>query len=222
MHIMKSDDFTEGAELLAATLTSSLDDNKRVLWLIPGGSNIGTSAGVMTYIPEELTKNLTVTLTDERFGPIGHPDSNWLQLAQAGFDPKSAKTVPILQKGLNLEQTIAHFEASLSALFSDNDIIIGQFGMGSDGHIAGILPNSPAAHTKSLAAGYETGTFTRITCTFQSILHCDYAFLFAFGEAKQNALQRLLTEQPVTDQPAQIIKQIPNVFVFNDVIGESE
>ena len=35
-------------------------------------------------------------LTDERYGPVGHPDSNWSQLLQKGFDLPQAKLVPVL------------------------------------------------------------------------------------------------------------------------------
>jgi len=52
-----------------------------VLWLVPGGSNIPIAVEAMDMIRKEMSglslKYLTITLSDERYGSVGHKDSNW-------------------------------------------------------------------------------------------------------------------------------------------------
>lgn len=211
----------EGAQPLYDRLVSELETGDSVLWLVPGGSNIPLAADISKRLPDELTKNLTIYLTDERYGDVWHADSNTRQLEEAGFDPKQATMVPVLSGDLTLEETTEHYSDALADAFAASDVVVGQFGMGPDGHIAGVLPGSPAVTSDDLAAGYTTETFTRITMTPEAIKHVDVAFVYAFGDAKQEALQNLLSQDLSLDQqPAQILKQLPEAYVFNDQLGE--
>lgn len=213
---------TEGTVALRDRLIAELTAGKSVLWLVPGGSNIATAVTIMGQIPAELTAKLTIGLTDERFGPIGHPDSNWQQLTEAGFDSKHATRVPILAGFDDMDATVAAYTTTLQSLIARNQVIIGYFGMGPDGHFAGILPHSPAVTAPGLVAGYHTDTFDRITSTFEAIRHCSVAYVFAFGEAKRGALQNLQQNLSLDEQPAQIVKQISEAYVYNDQLGGNE
>ena len=62
----------------------------KVLYLASGGSSIPLSVAVLRAVPASLRAQVTVTLTDERFGPVGHTDSNWQQMREAG-DRKSTR-----------------------------------------------------------------------------------------------------------------------------------
>ncbi len=211
----------DGAEPLYERLVAELQTGDRVLWLVPGGSNIPLSTDISKRLPEELTGNLTIMLTDERYGEVWHADSNTRQLDEAGFDAKQATMVPVLTCDLTLQEATEHYADALADAFAQSDVVIGQFGMGADGHIAGILPGSPAVDSPELAAGYDAGSFTRITMTPSAIQHVDAAYVYAFGEAKRPALERLQTEEvPLAEQPAQILKSLPEAFIYNDQTGE--
>ena len=112
-----------------------------------GGSNIPIAADVMNAIRAGISPasldNLTISLTDERYGPVGHPDSNWKQLQDIGMNLSGIKAHPILD-GSSLPETVARFGIMIEKILKSTDVIVGQFGMGADGHIAGILPHSPA------------------------------------------------------------------------------
>src|SRR4051812_16644787 len=99
---------TEGTAQLEADLSAKLDgyllEGKKVLWLVPGGSNIPVASRIMSSLHNNLG-NLTVTLTDERYGDIGHADSNQVQYTAAGFDLKGASFIPYLI-GEPLEDTV--------------------------------------------------------------------------------------------------------------------
>lgn len=213
----------EAEGILLDAIRKSLSDGSKVLWLLPGGSNIRISAAVFKLLTEDELSRITVTLTDERFGPIGHPHSNYFQLEQAGFDFSKVNATPILaDKYDSLDETVERFERTINDLFAESQIIIGQFGMGGDGHIAGIMPHSVASQEiERLAVGYKTDDFTRITMTFNAILMVDRAYLIAFGQSKLEALVSLRDKAiELNAQPAQILRQVNDVLVINDMIGE--
>ena len=194
------------------------------LWLVPGGSNIPIAVGVMDGISDELSANLTIALTDERYGPYNHPDSNWALLKANGFNPKKAHVIETLRENdsSDFDSVVKRYNAEIDAALDEDVMAIGQFGMGADGHIAGILPDSLATDESHYAAvvGYPSNQFSRITITFSAIRRLNSAFLIAMGEDKRAQLERLINQDlPLNVQPAQIIKQVSESYVYNDQVG---
>lgn len=205
---------------LSDQLSSKLNQG-RVLWLISGGSNIQPAVEVMTSLSDKQTANLTVTLVDERYGPVGHPDSNWQKLLEAGFKFRHATAIPVLtSKGL--AETVSDFEAELGTAFQQSDYSLALVGIGPDGHTSGILPNSEATKvTGQLTYGYQGPDFMRITTTFDAIQKIDIAVVFAYGESKKSTLTTLRDQSvDLNEQPAQILKQIPEATIYTDQIGD--
>jgi 6-phosphogluconolactonase/glucosamine-6-phosphate isomerase/deaminase len=211
----------DGVADLTERLVRELAQNKRVLWLVSGGSNIPASVQIMDNIPPELKQNLGVMPADERYGPPGHDDSNWEQLMKAGFKAGQATTLPVLQDGLSFEQTIDSYDKLARKAFSGHQVIIAQLGIGDDGHIAGILPGSPAAAgSRALAAGYRSPPLSRLTLTFSGLRQVSAAYTFAFGNTKHRALSSLRDQSlPPNEQPAQILKELPEAYVYSDQFG---
>jgi len=212
----------DGVAALTERLVHELADGRKVLWLVSGGSNIRASVQVMDNISDELAENLNVMLIDERYGRAGHADSNWDQLLKTGFKGGAATLLPILHEGIGFEPTVEHYNRLVVQTFNDNDVIIAQAGMGADGHMAGILPGSPAtAETDKLVIGYHREPYTRLTLTFAALRRVSAAYVFAFGKAKHKALQALQGRSlPLDEQPAQILKELPEVYIYNDQIGD--
>jgi len=220
MKIELTEGWAAGTQQLDQRLQSELQEGKRVLWLVCGGSNIQASAKIMDGLEDDLTKNLAILLTDERYGEVGHPDSNARQLQEAGFQAKQAIFVPTLT-GLSLEETTARYDQVMQHAIEHADIVIAQFGIGTDGHIAGLLPHSVATTSTDWVTAYEAPPFTRITMTFKAMKHIHVAVAMAFGEDKQLALERLRDETlPLVEQPSQILKELPEAYVFNDQVSE--
>jgi hypothetical protein len=48
------------------------------------------------------------------------------------------------------------------------------------------------------------------------------AYLLAYGEDKRPALENLKTELPPNQQPAQILKDIAEAYVYNDQVGGND
>lgn len=210
----------DGVADLTERLVRELAGGQRVLWLVSGGSNIPASVHIMDSIPLKLSGNLSVMLADERYGAVGHPDSNWAQLMQAGFKGDKATLLPTLKKGLGFEQTIKHYNRMAAQAFVDNEVVIAQLGIGDDGHIAGILPGSPAtAKTDAPVVGYRGEPLTRLTLTFAGLRHVTAAYAFAFGSNKHKALSSLQRQTlPLDRQPSQILKELPEAYLYSDQV----
>ena len=208
-------------DYLTKVLRDKLAAGDKVLWLVPGGSAIDTAAAVSKNLQDLDLKNLTVTLTDERFGPMGHADSNWYQLEKAGFKLPGAMQVPVLH-GHDVDQTTSEFADHLQEYCRGAAYCLGFFGMGPDGHTAGILPDSPAVTDTTWAVSYQAAPFQRITMTPPAIAALSEAVVYATGEAKLQALTNLQSaDLPLTEQPAQALKKVAKLTVFNDQIGDA-
>lgn len=224
INYIKSDSPIVGTEALAQRISSALCQNKSVLWLICGGSNLPIAVDVLESVRESVTNdqllNLTVSQTDERYGPVGHPDSNWHQLLDLGFNLNGFKYFPIL-KDLPLKETALDFGRTLEELLGKSDLVIGQFGLGADGHIAGILPNSPAVNEAAPVCGYESQPFTRVTITFPVFEKIQAAYAFVFGSNKREAVERLRDESrqySLSEAPAVILKKMKEAHFYSDLV----
>lgn len=212
----------DGTADLTERLVRELAGGKRVLWLTSGGSNIPASVQIMDNISATLSANLSVSLADERYGEPGHADSNWTQLMQAGFAGKAATLLPVLRPERSFQQSTQDYKELIEQAFTDNDVIIAQLGIGPDGHIAGILPESDAAkETTALVAGYQDPPLTRLTLTFPGLRRITAAYAFAFGKPKQKALMALQTASlPLAQQPSQILNELNEAYMYSDQVGE--
>lgn len=211
-----------GIEEQAKKIFSLISEQKKVLWLICGGSNIPIAVEVMNLLRQNLSvsdlERLTIMQTDERYGPVGHIDSNWQQMLDQNFSIIGIKTHPILRNH-SLIKTVQEFGDDVNNYFAKADVIVGQFGIGPDGHIAGILPHSECAHSKDLTCGYQSDPFTRISLSFPSLKKIHLAYVYVFGLSKKEAIDNLVNKDlSPDDEPAQILKQIQEVYFYSDQV----
>lgn len=206
----------EVAEAISSSILKQLDSGKKVLFFVTGGSSIAVCSKIADILKPHPHHNLTIMLTDERYGPLGHPDSNWSKLIQTGFDLPDAKLIPILT-GEDRGTTTEKFIENLQNEFTNSDYKMGLFGVGPDGHTAGILPETIVVESKDLACGYDTEVFSRITITFNTIEKLDEIFAFIQGENKWPVIKDLEERNvDIIKQPAQILKRVPLLTIFTD------
>lgn len=209
------------ATAIATAITKELRANKRVLWLVSGGSNIAIEVAVMQKLhknAKEHLASLAVLPMDERYGDAGHPDSNTQSLRAAGFVPGEAIWLDILGQNVSFEDTVAYYGKAVETALEHAHVVIGQFGIGADGHIAGILPNSPACEVDdAYVAGYQWADYVRITLAPRALRAITTGFAVAFGEQKQPALARLQAHtESVADLPSVLLYDLPKITVFTD------
>lgn len=204
---------------LASLLSKKLHAGQKVLWLVSGGSAIGVQAAVAQKLAGHDLSKLTVTLADERFGPVGHTDSNWQKLQDTGFSLDGATLLPVLT-GAGMEVTADQFAKNLANSYAKADFRLALLGLGPDGHTAGILPGTPATVAPGWAVAYHTSQFDRITMTAGAITKLDEVVMYAMGETKRIPLEDLHKNLLLDEQPAQAIKAVAKVTIFNDQLGE--
>ncbi len=225
MHFVKVNTIDQAEKILFDDIQSALAKYKKVTWLISGGSNIQLAASIFNKFNSAALLKLTIMLVDERFGSLGHRDSNYYQLQQAGIDFNKVKNYPVI-KSDNQDQveTVETYNNCVQKVFSESDFIIGQFGIGADGHTAGILPHSFATEpTQELVVGYDAPDFNRITLSFEGIKKISMALIFAFGANKETAITALHDKDlSLAEQPAQIFKQVSDAYIINGMIGDQK
>ncbi len=218
LHFIKGVGPDSAADYLGRLLKGNLHDGKKVAWFLSGGSSIDVAV-----LASKLLKNtpgkLLVSLVDERYGQPGHPDSNWQQLQTAGLSLPGAITEPPL-RGDNLSITVEKFNNLVLSIFQTYDFKIALLGIGADGHIAGLLSGSLAVNSQEYISYYQTDDYERLTLTPWALSQLNEAVVYAQGESKHQALDNLDKELPIDKQPAQILKQIPKVTIFNDYKGD--
>jgi len=75
--------------------------------------------------------------------------------------------------------------------------------------------------SKALVAGYQAPDYMRITLTFLALQQIDVAYVFAYGREKRAVLDRLCDgDYRIEDQPAQILRDLSEVYIYNDLLEE--
>lgn len=212
---MKVDSFKRAASYLAETLNKQLNDGRKVLWLVPGGSLISVAVEVSKLIStNQNLANLTVTLTDERYGQPGHPNENWKQLVDAGFNIADANFYRVLS-GESGPKTAEMYSEMLDSTLNEADYSIGLFGVGLDSHISGIKPGSAATESNLAAMYYQGEDFERLTTTFETMRRLDEVVVAANDPAKTPVIDRIKNEDvSLKESPAHILRQLKNVTLF--------
>ena len=207
----------EAAADLATRINQHLIDHDKVLWLLSGGSAVAIAAQIWPQLNPTSPDQLMVGQIDERFGPLDHPNSNWLALTRAGLDFAQATPIPILRGQADAVATAKNYNDRLSAALKSADFRIGLLGIGTDGHTAGILPHSQAVFEQEvLAINYQGPDFNRITVTPKALGLLDLAAVYLQGSAKQPVLTQLSESIDPFDQPAQLLKLATQVMVYNN------
>lgn len=215
MKIITTDEpLVAAAEHVADSIRRELLAGRRVLWLLSGGSSLTIATLAAAELRDIDHSRLSVTMTDERYGAPGHDDENWQQLLNSGFELPGATLYRPLT-GDALDDTVAHFNHWLDQAHQNVDYTLGIFGIGPDGHTAGIKPHSPAILSQHLAEGYQAEDFTRLTITPHLIMECDEVVIQASGDDKESVLRQwLTTDMPFGEQPAQALKTVANATLY--------
>jgi len=206
----------KAATQTANRLINHLNKGERVLLLLSGGSGTAIAIAMAKKLYDSKLTNLFVTMTDERYGKVGHADENWQQLLDAGFNlPGATMYRPLV--GKDIQKTTELFNEWLYEQFKMADYKFGIFGMGSDGHTAGIKPDSDAVASTNLAAYLTSADFERITITFPAIRKIDEAVVQASGTDKRTVISDLIYKNlPLDKQPVQILKTIPQIILYTN------
>jgi 6-phosphogluconolactonase/glucosamine-6-phosphate isomerase/deaminase len=223
MNFIKSQNIDFAKNYILKELSLALQGNNRVIWLVSGGSNIDIEVNVFNELSESQLDKLTILLIDERYGSVDNKDSNYLKLQNAGLDFSKVTNYSILSAGqTSPKEAAADYSKVIDDLLNSGSYIFAQLGLGADGHTAGILPNSPASYDLDESViSYTADDFTRITLTFKSLKKISKAVVVALGQNKMEPILNLANKElSLSEQPAQIFKQLPEAYIINEVTGD--
>jgi len=213
-----SDDIEPVSQAMSQIILNALKNNSQsVTWLVSGGSCIPVAVRTRELLGEmDDLKRLSIVMMDERYGEIGHEASNSFQLKKAGFDLNGLVYHEILCDE-SVESTTERFVDMLERLRHTSDVIIGLFGMGEDGHTAGLLPKNPLM-SMNVVAGYFVGPdYERITAAPAFLKSIDTAVLYAAGENKWPALAKLQQPGSLDELPVRLLRNIEDVKIYSDI-----
>ncbi len=140
-----------------------------------------------------------ICVVDERYGEQYHENSNELLLKNAGVrdwaDKRNIRTHKILS-GKGIEATAEDYNQLMSELFVRFPKKVGVMGVGSNLHTAGIFPNSTATHSLDfvVAETVDDKFPKRITLTLKALGEFTNFVILVFGEAKKEALLKMMDE----------------------------
>ena len=185
---------------------------------IPGGSALGALGQARRYLDGELWRQTQLTWVDERRVPFEHPDSNRGDAYRRHFlDPEDppALELPLFLEGEAAEEACLRVENALAADFGGRlDVLL--LGMGEDGHIASLFPGQSwlPGPVQVIEDSPKTPR-ERISLGLSLLSTALEAVLLATGEAKRDALRRLLQGDP--SLPATALPRITVVTDLKDV-----
>ena len=181
-----------GAAVLAAAGRAAVAERGRFALAVSGGS--GPFAMFDRLADEELAWDRTATWqVDERVAPDGDPDRNLTGLLEH-FPPEALGDVrPMPVTDPDLEAAATRYAADLPEAF---DLM--HMGIGADGHTASLVPGDPvldmADRDVALSGEYEGRR--RMTVTYRVIDRARFVLWLVTGEAKADALAKLMAADP--------------------------
>jgi 6-phosphogluconolactonase/glucosamine-6-phosphate isomerase/deaminase len=226
----------ETAKAISAILEKEQD--KDVLLMLAGGSAFEVYNAIL---PQWLSNHVTIAMTDDRFSrEMDINNTHLLQATDFYNESIHADTYFISTEVWNEqtpEELAKRFECGLRKWREEfpKGVVVAIFGMGEDGHTAGMIPGNGKSDGKEKTflelfeknekwvVGYSTPNnehHDRVTITMPFIRkHVDHAVAFISGEKKRPALERLLAEKGgLAETPARILHELKNVDIFTDII----
>lgn len=221
----------QAASRLSELVNSALDKKEPVLLLLSGGSSLG----VLEYVDSlRFTSEITAIVTDERFDPSGL-NNNFKQITSTSFYYTAVDLgVNFIDTSYKDGQTVVGLGNVMEHVLSNwikqhgNGRVISTVGVGSDGHVCGMMPYPEAPEkfaeyfeSKRFAIGYDAGNKNefplRATVTMTFLKHVHQFVGFAAGESKRIPLKKMMTNGRISEIPARVLKDAPGE-IFTDVI----
>ncbi len=210
------------AGLLRELTQQAITNRHRCLLALSGGST--PKALYETLVRPEWKTSFDWAHTeflfgDERCVPPDHPDSNYGMARRTLFDPLTLDTRQVHRmRGEEQDAASAarEYEARLRMLTACPspsiprlDIVL--LGLGNDGHIASLFPDTPALldHRNLVSVGEApVGVRSRLTLTLGVINQADVVLFLVTGSGKAEIVKRALEPQSEADRrlPAAMVR----------------
>lgn len=203
-------------ETLFAALKSHIEQTLHRAFEAQARASIAVSGG---STPAPLYRSLAqsaldwqrtdITLTDERFVPADHADSNEAMLRRTLLSgaASAANFIPLTQDSESAEQAAQISSNALDRMQLPMDLVI--LGMGNDMHTASLFPDAPeladalnpAQDQRCLALHPASSEHARLSMSLNTLLNSREIVLLITGQDKQETLQRALKCDAIEKAP---------------------
>lgn len=239
---------SETAKAISAILEK--EQNKDILLLLAGGSAFAVYGAIL---PQWISDHVTLAMTDDRFSDEMDVNNSHLLQAADFYNECINADAYYISTEVRGEQTpeelAKRFEYGLRKWREEfpKGVVIAVFGMGEDGHTAGMIPSKTAVvgmvggeseacelsfaqlfeNPEKWAVGYSTPNneyHERVTVTMSFIRKfVDHAVAFISGGKKRAAFDRLIVEKgSLEETPVRILRELKDVEVFTDMLEVAE
>jgi 6-phosphogluconolactonase len=219
MKIEVFDDPNILAEVAAGTVVSALETGVRLngtaSLAATGGRSPGPVYDLMALAPMEWAK-VRVTLTDERWVDETSPDSNARLVREHLLKHRAAEAMfHPLRDGEPDPATAARHASSLFHAWPPLDVAM--LGMGEDGHVASLFPDSPVlglgldpAAPACIAVPAGDGrppAQARLSLTIHPLINAGLVVILTSGAVKRAVLERALEGGDPRELPVRAVLQ---------------
>jgi len=201
---------------LTDALAAALTDTGKAVFAGSGGSTPAPIYRRMAQADLDWSR-VTVTLIDERYVPETSPESNATLLKQTllAGPAAAARFVPLFHPAVTVDRAAALAAHALAAEGGKLDAVL--LGMGEDGHICSMFPNSPTLKTllspvlRPTVLGVPHGrdgtapSLERLTINLPYLMGARRVVLAITGAAKRAVFEREATGDPAIQPIAALI-----------------
>ncbi|MEX0664859.1 MAG: 6-phosphogluconolactonase [Acidimicrobiia bacterium] len=157
-----------------------------------------------------------VLFGDERWVPLGDPDSNEGMARVSFLDQVGPHEVHSMREAGTTPETAALAYDELLQGLPTLDVV--HLGLGEDAHTASLFPGSPALDESArlvVATGDELHPHRRLTFTFPAIARSRLVVFTVSGPEKRDAFSRVRRDEPV---PAARVRAERIVWLVDDAV----
>jgi 6-phosphogluconolactonase len=187
----------EAAGRITLALKSDLKSKSGAGLLVSGGSSPKECFNMLSDTELDWDR-VHIVMSDERYIPADHPDSNEGMVRRellTGF-AETASIVSMFEQGVSVTDYCEHLEQELRKIPRPYSAAV--LGMGEDGHFASLFPDFDRLEdgldlkSKHLCLPVQTAAspFPRITMTLPALLESRAVILLFFGDAKRKVYEQ--------------------------------
>ena len=216
IEIYKANNHEEASSCLSNLIATNISESKSNDFSIGlSGGNTPKLAYSMMLNDISDFSNITLWTIDDRWVPLTDENSNQ-KMINSNFSQTNSKILAIKYSGDNPHEDAELYSQSLKENITTFDS--GIIGLGDDGHIASLFPNTAGLEeTDNLFIANEVNIISkwRITSTFKLLSNISNLYLLVTGENKKDILSKALngSDLPVN----KLLKMRENTVIITDL-----
>ena len=216
IEIYKANNHEEASSCLSNLIATNIMESKSNDFSIglSGGSTPKLAYSMMLNDINDFS-NITLWTIDDRWVPLTDENSNQ-KMINSNFSQTNSKILAIKYSGDNPHEDAELYSQSLKENITTFDS--GIIGLGDDGHIASLFPNTAGLEeTDNLFIANEVNIISkwRITSTFKLLSNISNLYLLVTGENKKDILSKALngSDLPIN----KLLKMRENTVIITDL-----